>query len=69
MKGIHDLFRPRYLSLRLSDSLLPRQAAMEAGPSTLFGQGWRAVESFDDVEDIDEYETEEEVSSPPMYGC
>jgi hypothetical protein len=34
---------------------------MEAGPSTLLGPGWRAVESFDDVEDIDEYETEEEV--------
>lgn len=34
---------------------------MQAGPSTLFGDGWRAVESFNDVEDIDEYETDEEV--------
>jgi hypothetical protein len=32
-----------------------------AGP-TLFGRGWREVESFEDMSDEEDYESDEEVS-------
>jgi hypothetical protein len=31
------------------------------GERSLLGEGWREVPSFDDLEDLDEYESEEEV--------
>ena len=30
---------------------------------TLFGPGWKAVDNFDDLSDIDEYESDDEVSA------
>lgn len=42
-----------------------RDTAAEAAPSrqvgSLLGPGWAEVQSFEDVEDLDEYEDEEEV--------
>jgi hypothetical protein len=37
-----------------------------ADGASLFGPGWKALDSFDDI-DEDEYETDEEVPSSPLF--